>query len=192
MILLVMPLGSAIKQIWSQKNTHIGCKLLWSRNYVLIRQGCQLTCNPNQEASYCYGICFFWASIQTAPPSWDFCSSYQQPTSADLVLVNILWITSKQLLAHSFLMLSFSKRQIYIPLSPCSPRVTPDLHFYLADSQTQAAIAHQRGSWEHDDRSQALSSRRCELTGESPKGNSKKGQKTQFMRKEWKTEGCLV
>lgn len=173
--------------------THTGCKLLQSRNHMLIRQGCQHTCNLDQEAAlHCYEMCFFLVSIQTAPPSWDSCSRYQQPTTLDPALVSILWITWEQLLTRPFPVLSFSKRQISIRLHPHSPWVTPGLQFYPADSQMHAVIKHQRGSQEHGDWSQALSSRRYELTGESPKGNSKKGQKTQFRRRRWKNKGCLV
>lgn len=38
---------------------------------------------------YCPGMCLFRAGIQTAPPSWHFCSPYQQPTSSDPALDNI-------------------------------------------------------------------------------------------------------
>jgi len=53
-------------------------------------------------------------------------------------------------------------------------------------------IECQRGSWEHSDGSQVLSSWRCALPGGSPKANSKKNLNTWFMRKEWKKEECLV
>lgn len=71
----------------SKEYTHWAQAVMKQKSCVN-KTGMSADMQSDQEASlYCYGTCFFWAAIQTAPPSWDFCSLYQPPTSPDPALV---------------------------------------------------------------------------------------------------------
>lgn len=61
------------------------------RKSCVNKTGVSAHMQSDQKAGlYCYGPYFFRAGIQTAPPSWGFCSPYQQPTPPDPALGNRL------------------------------------------------------------------------------------------------------
>lgn len=131
MLILVMALGSAIKEIWiSEDYTH-----------RVQDVGKQKLCASNTRITHRWGGCWH---LDAPPPAC--------PSS----------------------LLSFSKRQIYLSL----PQTC------LGEPQTSRSTNAGSDSTSNVEQSWALSSRRRELTGESPRRNIKKGQKTQFMRKE--------
>lgn len=120
-----MPLRWAIEQIWPQKNTHVGCKLLWSRNCMWLRQMSAHKQSDQEAGLYCPGTCLFRAGIQTAPPSWHFCSPYQQPTSSDPALDNITTNNVREItLLHFLSTFIFQEENLHttVPtLASCNP-----------------------------------------------------------------------
>lgn len=76
----------------SQEYTHwVFIQAVMEQKSCVNKRGMSAGLQSAQEASlYCCGTAFFWADIQTAPPSWDFRSPYQQPTTP--ALGNVWWI----------------------------------------------------------------------------------------------------